>query len=434
MTGRRGFTLLELLVTVAIIAVLMSIGLGVMVRFSRKDELEATTNRVRALLRRARNASQEERFATRVELDPVRSELRAQLRTTVTRFRFEDVPQPAPNATETPPAFALQGALSFSMDVTGGTPGAGRWGNGLAFERPGAWARVEDRPVLSPAEGLWVEVWVYLGRLEDALPAKRDAPRQRDVDAALAAAGAPATPPSPRLADWRKKSPDDPPRFVIARKGRAWSIAALADRSLEVQLAGPDSTGVEVTFVARTAENTLKPLRWHRVVLAFDGTRSQVQVDGIPRVHHGLVGKDKLPGGLLRDPAPLILSDPHPDATLLGVVDELHVAVIHDAQRVPIPQNITLVASDDAVGFDVLGQLDTARHAEPVTIYLTDDERADELLAPPADDGKTKTRAEAASIVAGQAPFDRFADAAKAGKLDAGRVRSIVVERTGLVQ
>src|SRR5262245_34248885 len=83
------FTIIELLVTLAIVAVLMTISLGALARISKKDALEATTQGVRALLRRARNSAQEERMATVVEVDVERSALRAQTKTTITQFRFE---------------------------------------------------------------------------------------------------------------------------------------------------------------------------------------------------------------------------------------------------------------------------------------------------------------------------------------------------------
>ena len=440
-------------------------------RFGRKDELEATTNAVRALLRRARNASQEERYGTVVELDPQASEVRAQLRTTVTRFRFEDAGGPAP-ATPTPggdptaapgttpaapvgpastpdedddeggdpakvPVFDVQGALSFSMSVQGGEPDQGRYGQGLLFERRGAWGQVADRPALSPAEGIWVEAWIYPGRLEDRLTRRPRATTEAEL-ARAEPAGAPPRPAPARSDEWRRRAADDPPRFGIARKGRAWSVALCADYSIEACLTGPDEGGVEVTYVARTAPDTIRPLRWWRVALGFDGRRALLYVDGIPRVLVPGQRQDVLPKRLLRDPVPLSLSDPLPDACFYGIIDELHVAAILDAQTVPIPPNMALVAVEDAVAFDILGQLDTGRHAEPVVIYLSDDERAQGLVPATPASTATKSRAEVAAekarMATGHPLFEQFSKACTDGRLDPGRVRAIVVERTGLVR
>lgn len=449
-----GVTIIELLVTLAIVTVLMTISLGVLSRFGKKDGLEATAAGVRALLRRARNAAQEERWSTLVEVDPERSEVRAQTRTTITQFRFEAAgPTPttttdagaaapaAPDSSDEPPvAFDVAGALGYVMTVEGGELVQGRQGQGVLFEVPGAWAWVEDRPALSPAEGIFVELSLYLGDLADTLRERTgDGPTDRERLRA-AQAGEPPRPATPRVVDWARRSADAPPLYHVARKGKAWSLAVLADHSLEVALTGPHPQGGgDVTFVSRTKPDTVRADRWYRVALAFDGARCRVVVDGIPRVHLPVPGNDVLPGRLLRDPAPLTLSDPDPEAGFYGVIDELKVAAILDAQRLEIPRDVLLVAPDDAVGFDLLGQLDTARHAEPIVIYLTDDERAYAIVDPPTSDagsesGATRTRAEQdrLSALAGAAPYARFV--ARLNELDPNRWRAVVVERTGLVR
>lgn len=459
--GRRGVTIIELLVTLAIVTVLMTISLGVLARFGKKDALEATTAGVRALLRRARNAAQEERWSTLVEVDTERSELRAQTRTTITQFRFDvglgggaagapgaggpgadpadDSDEPALD--EPPPLFDVPGALGYVMTVEGGEVVQGRQGQGLLFEVPGAWASVEDRPALSPAEGIFVELSLYLGDLSETLRARSGAGATDQQRLRAALAGEPPRAASPRVVDWARRSGDAPPVYHAARKGKAWSIAVLADYSLEVALSGPHPQGGgDVTFVSRTKPDTVRPDRWYRVALAFDGTRCRVVVDGIPRVHLPMPGNDVLPGRLLRDPAPLTLSDPDPEAGFYGVIDELKVAAILDAQRIEVPRDVLLVAPDDGVGFDLLGQLDTARHAEPIVIYLTDDERAYAIVDPPdvgaeaAGAGTTRTRAdqERQRALAGASPYARFV--ARLGELDPNRWRAVVVERTGLVR
>jgi hypothetical protein len=140
---------------------------------------------------------------------------------------------------------------------------------------------------------------------------------------------------------------------------------------------------------------------------------------------------------LVRDPAPLILSDPAADACFFGVIDELVIAGVLESQRVAIPKDVLLVASDGAVTFDLLGQLDPARHADPVLIFFSDDMKALEALDPPAPPGGvptgTITRAEAAEhVITDEERLQRFARAIPT--LGPGRVRSLVVERTGLVR
>ncbi|MCO5171029.1 MAG: LamG domain-containing protein [Planctomycetes bacterium] len=417
--------------------------LNMLSRLGKKDALEATTAGARALLRRARNAAQEERWATVVEVDAKASELRAQTRSTITQFGFDGLAAAAPaggddaDAPSAPAAFQVAGALGYAMTVEGGEVVQGRVGQGLLFERPGAWGWVEDRPALSPAEGVFVELMLYLGDLSATL---RDRARERPSDAqerAAERAGERPRAPAQRVVDWRRRAADAPPLYTAVRKGRAWSLGVTADHAIEVALTGPaPDGGPEVTFIARTRPDTLRAERWFRVALAFDGKRSRVIVDGIPRVHLPLPGYDVLPATLMRDRAPLTLSDPDPEAGFYGVIDELKVAAVLASQRLEVPQDVLLVAPDDAVGFDLLGQLDTARHAEPIVIYLTDDERAWDLLAgaTPGQGEGTRTRADQARerAAAGATPYARFV--AGLGTLDPMRWRAVVVERTGLVR
>lgn len=437
-----GFTLLEVLVALFIISILLGMSLGMLSRMGRKEGLEATTAGARALLRRARNAAQEERWPTVVEVDAQRSELRAQTRSTITHFRFDGAAAPASGADDAaadraPASFVVPGALGYAMTVDGGEVVLGHVGQGLLFERPGAWAWVEDRPALSPAEGVFVELMLYLGDLSETLDDRAARPTEAQERAAERAGERPRAP-SPRVVDWRRRTADLPPLYTVARKGRAWSIAVTADLALEVALTGPaPDRGPEVTFIARTRPDTLKAERWFRVALHFDGKRSRVVVDGIPRVHLPLHGHDALPEALARDRSPLTLSDPHPDAGFYGVIDELKVAAVLASQRLEVPQDVLLIAPEDAVGFDLLGQLDTSRHAEPIVIYLTDDARAWDLLAgAPAPEGAgTRTRAEQEErqrAAAGATPYARFV--AGLGTLDPQRWRAVVVERTGMVR
>jgi prepilin-type N-terminal cleavage/methylation domain-containing protein len=463
----RGFTLIELLVTLAIIAILMGIGLGILSRFGKKDALEATTYGVRALLRRARNAAEEERCRTLVEVDPKASELRAQTHTTITCFRFElgggaggddgdagdapagaasPAPAPAPAAAPPasgddalPPPFEVPGALGYTMQVDGAEVVKGRYGTGLGFEREGAWASIEDRPALSPTEGISVQLWMYLGVLDEALrdPRARPPERTEQVKLRAAQAGDPPRPATERRADWKKRAPDAPPLFVAARKGKAWSLAVTPDYALEVALTGPDEQGTEVTFISRTAPNVLRADRWYHVALEFDGHRCQLVVDGIPRHHLPDPGHEALPTRLLRDRSPLSLSDPDPERSFYGVLDELEVQAVLAAQRVLVPQDVLIVCPEDAVAFDALGQLDPGRHAEPIVIYLTDDPRAYALVDPPKPGeaaGGTQTRADqaAARALVGATPYQRLVKGL--GALDPTRWRAVVVERTGLVR
>jgi prepilin-type N-terminal cleavage/methylation domain-containing protein len=514
---RRAFTLIELLVTIAIISVLMGISIGVLSRLGHRNVLDANSQAVRTLLRRAHNASREERYGAIVELDRHTSELRAHQKTSITQFRFEDTHEPEdPNfegtqvrgqgtQDDTPAPFGTAGARGYEMTVDGGEQAKGKYGLGVLFEQTGpegaAWAFVEDRPALSPLEGVYVEAWIYLGDLESRL---RRRPRRSDPTAEqeehYALGGDPPRECPDRVLTYQR---NDPPLFNVVRKGRAYALGVTASYEVEVALTGPEDP--EYTYITRTRPGTLQPDRWYRIGMAYDGRRVRIFVNGIARMHlpaggrrnlelferldqggeatkiddvlikgdqflsagelkdagelgglllrsadqggagngDGLVTRneflDRTPVQLIRDTSPLIVSDPHPERAFYGVIDELKVAGVIRSVRLAIPKNIVLIAPEEEVAFDMLGQLDPARHPEPFVFYLTDDEKVWELLDPApveADPKKTMTRGQQAeqakrNLALGRGVFARFQEAI--GDLDPGSVRRVVVGRTGLV-
>ncbi|MBL4845744.1 MAG: prepilin-type N-terminal cleavage/methylation domain-containing protein [Planctomycetes bacterium] len=459
---RRGFTLTELLVTIAIIAVIMGLSTAALRSAGNKDELVATQQAVRALLRRSRNAAREERYQVTLEIDPVTSELTAQQKTTVTQFHLE-----APTPFDTTPGFAFagepvplsetvclrhEGARAYELWSEDAEPTKGKIADALLFEKTdvkgAAWAWVEHTPALMPREGVHIRCWIYLGDLSTRLVRRRSQERRNAGDANYERAG-PAYREAPaRLRDF---DPMDPPYFVIARKGRAFGFSVTAAYELEVAVTGQALAG-EVTYVTRTRPHTLRPDRWYRVEFGFDGRSVRIVVDGIGRMHLPVPGNEELPGSLIRDPSPLAFSDPDPRRGFFGMIDEIKVGGIVSTTRISIPKDISLIAPGRTVSFDLLGQLDPSRHAEPFVLYLCNAADFEEKMDPrpaagtPAAKaalrkGATRTRdqqdksAKAAQdkgkIVIGPKRFARFLKIR--ADLQERQYRRIVVDRTGLV-
>ena len=462
---RRGFTLTELLVTIAIVAIIMGISTAALRRAGTKDALVATQQSVRALLRRSRNAAREERYQVTVHIDAEASELTAQQKTTVTQFHLESLgatpiettpgfvfaaePRPLTESS----AFIHEGAKGYQLYSEDAAAAAGKVGDALLFEKNevegAAWAWVEHRPALMPAEGVHVRCWVYLGDLGSRLVRRRSQERRNTGDPNYERAGPTWREAPPRVQDY---DPMDPPYFVIARKGRSYGFAVTAAYELEAAVTGEGITG-EVTYVTRTRPHTLRPDRWYRVEFGFDGSQVRIVVDGIGRQHLPVPGQETLPATLLRDPSPVSISDPDPRRGFYGMIDELQLGAIVGSTRVEIPKDIYMIAPSQSVSFDLLGQLDPSRHAEPFVFYLSNAGDFEDTMNPQplaGSEGAKKTKTSASQTRTRAEQDEANAEAKQKGKILLGperfarflkiraqlqerQYRRILVDRTGLV-
>jgi prepilin-type N-terminal cleavage/methylation domain-containing protein len=463
---RRGFTLTELLVTLAVVVILLSLSVGILSRLGQKEELVAVHQAVRGLLRRARNAAREERYRVTVTIDTEASEVRAQQKTSVTQFRFEDPGAAAGpeggnagehDATTGPDADAtrderdaavirIAGARSYELVAEDADRARGKIGLGLLFEKNNragaAWGYVDHRPALAPVEGIHVSCWIYPGLLSRRLYERKSQEERQEGHENYKRSGEDPREAPARLRDYAEH---DPPLFYVFRKGKAYSLALTANYELEAAVTGPDEGGAEVTWISRTRGHALRANRWYRVELSFDGRLLRVIVNGIPRAHRPLDANARLPVRLQTNRAVFSVSDPDPRRAFFGVIDELKIAAIVSSVRVPIPPDVAIIAPTKTLRFDMLGQLDPAKHAEPFVLYLCNAPDVDEILDPkPAgqttDTKRTRTREQdrkaaeekqKAKILIGQNRFQRFGK--NLANAQERQVRRLVVGRTGLV-
>lgn len=141
---------MEVLVTLAILAIAMALGAPALQRLIVRSSLEATARELAVLSQRARLEAIKRRVPTVVEIDPATGEILA----------FADVDGEA--ATDPPDsAFnPVAGELRFDTDYRIGTV---RTGSGVAFAAPGSQAVVEG---LTPVDGRRVVVFLPTGGVD----------------------------------------------------------------------------------------------------------------------------------------------------------------------------------------------------------------------------------------------------------------------------
>lgn len=305
--GARGFTLLELLLVMAIIGVLLGFGVGAFNRLAAVDRVAA--GQIRDALRTARSLAVSEAAPAAVVVEPASGEVYGLGLRAVGNWHLEDVEGTGwPLDARLPPEAGL---------VEG-------WiGSGL---------------VLGPDQQL---------ALVD-LPSSFDSPDGFGVDVAL------------------RPEADPRPMQLLEREG-AWRLRLDEDDQLEVTVwleaqAAPEEFRQTLTGVR------LPPDRWSRVQLVFDGRTLHVAVDGA-RVGEDTLFSP--PRRMARGAATGLGTGRGGDPALAafrGAIDELRLASVVRGDHETIPPDVVLEGEPRVVHLDPGGRLDPAWHAAPVTI------------------------------------------------------------------
>jgi prepilin-type N-terminal cleavage/methylation domain-containing protein len=443
-----GYTLIELLVVLGIIGILAGIGIASIQTLTRKGVLQAQTQLLRSLLRRARNTAREERYPATIHFDYKNNEITARTRETLAFFRFENDlaalnPEPEDDSSTSPEDGAdddgadddgadedgadedgadedgadedgaddaelvelapvtLTGALNIEATAYNTSYVIGKVGTCLLFGEPAeastfedyrmaqpSHVEVEERPSLNPVDGIFIEVWVQPGLLVKKITKQSD----DGLDSLMPDMAEEETPfreAPPRT--WPPENEVDMPVFTIVRKGKAYELSMNADNSVEVVLTGPDSAGEIISFAARTRPDVIREEKWARLGLAFDGHDAVLYINGIERSLTPL-GDDnaELPVRLITSKAKLRISDPNPRRSFYGAIDEVRIAGLIRGNPIKMPAAVTLVPGEQTIRFDALGQLDPLTHSQAITIQLSDDPDLLEKLFPGEDRGSGK--------------------------------------------
>jgi len=163
----RGVTLLELLIVLAIIAVLTGMGLAVMSRSDKQMSFSGTRGAMISLIRYARSAAITKKLSTRVVIEPVTKQMYCLIPQTVGLWHFEDNQNGV-----TTGALGCDGKLSAGVLITS----EGKYGKALLFDKGGV---VDCGRLLMPRDaeslrnGVVLDAWVYPEVIEDEVILER---------------------------------------------------------------------------------------------------------------------------------------------------------------------------------------------------------------------------------------------------------------------
>lgn len=308
-----GFTLLELMTVLGIIAILMGMGIGVLSRLNFAKYGAAGT--VARLIRTARESAVASGLPVTVVCDAGENRLYDLSVRTVGLWHFEEAD-----------GDATRGAFQLDARLNGARlESPGRIGAALSCGAPGDHAEVSlgEHPSWGLTSGLSVEADVEPAREHTA---------------------------------------------TVAMRGKQFRLVVTADGAVEARVAlaaGPlerDAAAGEA--IAKTPPGLVPPGRWTRVGFIYDRLALTVLVDGLPRATRAAGEHVK------RDASPLVISSR--TETFLGKIDELKVGAVSSGAGEPLPKDVALALPFPRVAlrFTGEGMLDPVYHRGAVTVGL----------------------------------------------------------------
>lgn len=309
---RRGFTLVELLLVISLIAVVLGIGLGVFARLDFSDR--SAVAQVEDAIRSAHNWAIARQAPARVTIDAKRNSIRATGMQVVGTWHFERLPLDG--------AFGLEGSC-FGGDLVDD----GFQGKALSFARAPSRSRAEFAIQKSPA-------WSLRDGFSVRLAMRMDAAR-----------GASA------LQIGESVGIDTGELGSI----RGWISPEVLDDQGNLQKGG--------RIPLEAPPGTLRPGRWSQVELQYDRKRLRILVDEVVAAEVLEVTP------VWRLEGPLVLSPG--SAAWPGALDNLVVSAVGGDDETLLPRTVAFAAGAPAeIRFQAGGGLDRSVHREPVRLAI----------------------------------------------------------------
>ncbi len=313
---RQGFTLLELLLVMMIMALVFGIGVGLFARIDFSDRVARPL--VESVLRSAQNWAIARGAPAIVRIDPKLGTIRAEGQLVVGTWHFESLPVEG--------AFELEGVSSGGKLVDDGFQG-----KALSFVGEAPRSRVDIPVKQDPAFDL------ALGfTLRCALRVEPEASGQvLTIGEAVA--------------------------LEVGENGAlsAWFVPERQDEN------HAPTRGGRITL--RADPGTLVPRRWMQVELEYDRRELELRVDG------ALVASVEEVARVWKLEGPLLIA---PGQTpFAGAIDNLVVGAVGASEEAELPRNARFSAdAPREIVFQPGGGLDRTRHREAVSIVLERDD------------------------------------------------------------
>ncbi len=340
---QRGFTLIELVTVIGLIALIGGLGAGAYQVARRNYSLQASAGRIQGILRAARNSALTTGNATFAVIDPVSHKAMAQAFERVGEWSFEDV-----GAEST-------GGITIKREINhGGTVVQGRVGSGLSFRSATAHYECGTEARFDLRTGIVIEAWVR----HFAVPAVKDP------------TGGSTKP--RRLRSGSRRGQEEGPAAAILKKDGAYFLGMTPAGALEGSIGA---------YSVRTDDGVVQPERWVRVEMRFDGRRIELAADGVPReafstgaikppTAKGSVELDRAPSVCPVTPAVLTISDPR--LPFPGEIDEVKLSGTTEPVEYQWPPHEQVLGWKKVIHFDRRGHLDPAFHPEGIRMVLVE--------------------------------------------------------------
>lgn len=360
-TRRAGFTLLELMTVLAILAFVAGMSVGVYREVAIRNILPAAASQVSSVIRAARNFSISSGLPSRVAIDREEGTIAAFGFELVASWSFEDL-EAYEIGQELPRGTALSGAFREAAETQGVIEvGDGRIGRCLVLLDEGASAVAERRPRYDSPRGFSLEAWV------------RFWPPTLEAGAGNDRSGA-----------W--SDPRRGQRYAVVSRPGSYEMGLLGDGAVYVVIGDPDRPDAFESFSAATASGAVLGSRWTHIRVSFDSLELSLEADGIDRewAPEGFERVDPrdwppLPARVPVADGDLMIS--HPNRFFIGGIDEVKVRVALEPLSYVLPSEVVFVDPSRWVRFDSRGSLDPVYHDSPVLVRvgeLGDDAQVEE--------------------------------------------------------